>query len=85
MHQLQVIIELLGTPTEQELSFITNESAKQTIKTFSRRRKRQFSKPFIGCNPLALDLLEKMLVFDPSGRCTIDVSINDVETLTTQA
>ena len=74
MHQLQVIIELLGTPTEQDLSFITNDSAKQTIKTFSRRRKRQFKKPFTGCNPVALDLLEKMLVFDPSRRCSIDVS-----------
>lgn len=76
MHQLQVIIELLGTPTESEMSFISNDSAKNTIKSFSRHRRRHFNKPFEGCPPLAVDLLEKMLVFDPRGRCTIDVSTN---------
>jgi len=75
MHQLQVIIELLGSPP-QEMDFITNESAKRAIASFGRHRQRQFRRPFVGCNPLAVDLLEKMLVFDPHGRCTIEEALN---------
>eukprot|EP00511_Aplanochytrium_stocchinoi_P002829 CAMPEP_0204841488 /NCGR_PEP_ID=MMETSP1346-20131115/42284_1 /ASSEMBLY_ACC=CAM_ASM_000771 /TAXON_ID=215587 /ORGANISM="Aplanochytrium stocchinoi, Strain GSBS06" /LENGTH=100 /DNA_ID=CAMNT_0051979677 /DNA_START=9 /DNA_END=307 /DNA_ORIENTATION=+ len=77
MHQLQVIIETLGTPSPEEMDFITNESARNAIAGFARNRSgNKFSEPFAGCSPLAVDLLKKMLVFDPRGRITIDDALN---------
>lgn len=77
MHQLQVIIEMLGTPSPDEMDFISNSSARRTIQGFGKTRKRSLSKlpQFQNCNPAAIDLLERMLVFDPNGRCTIDEAL----------
>ncbi|GBG24548.1 Mitogen-activated protein kinase 1 [Hondaea fermentalgiana] len=77
MHQLQVIIEVLGTPSASDMDFITNPSARRAIQAFGRHRKRSLIKmsQFHGCNPLAIDLLQRMLVFDPRGRITIDEAL----------
>mmetsp|Transcript_7806 Transcript_7806/g.15486 ORF Transcript_7806/g.15486 Transcript_7806/m.15486 type:complete len:439 (+) Transcript_7806:376-1692(+) len=77
MHQLQVIIEILGTPSASEIDFISNPSARRAIQSFGRHRKRSLIKmsQFHGANPLAIDLLQRMLVFDPRGRITIDEAL----------
>jgi mitogen-activated protein kinase 1/3 len=77
MHQLQVIIEVLGTPTSEEMEFISNSSAKRAILSFGKHRKRNLGKmpQFAKANPMAIDLLQRMLVFDPRGRCSIDEAL----------
>jgi len=63
MHQLQVIIDMLGTPSEESLAFITNSMAKKAILELPKRQKRSFRDVLPDTNGHALDLLERMLIF----------------------
>jgi serine/threonine protein kinase len=76
MHQLEEIIGVLGTPNDESLAFITNSMAKRAIIQLPRRQRRPFSELFRGCNEQAVGLLERMLVFDPRERCTVDEALS---------
>ncbi|KAJ0400259.1 hypothetical protein ATCC90586_009312 [Pythium insidiosum] len=64
IHQLQIICEKLGTPTEDELHFVTSEKARRFMKNQPIKPGIPFAKMFPTAKPAAIDLLEKMLVFD---------------------
>ncbi len=71
--QLNIVFNVIGTPTEEDRPCITNEFAYQYIRSLPVRQKVPFSKVLPeGTNPLAIDLLEKMLVFNPKKRMSID-------------
>ena len=75
MHQLREIISVLGTPSDESLAFITNNMAKQAIQQLPKCHRRPFSEVFQGCNQEAVAVLERMLVFDPRDRCTVDEAL----------
>lgn len=70
--QLNIILEVIGTPNEENLSELTNPRAVHYIKSFKRREKRPFKMMFSGCNDEEIQVLEKMLVFSRKDRSTID-------------
>jgi mitogen-activated protein kinase 1/3 len=74
--QIQKIISILGSPTKEDVQFITNTQAKEFLFSLPRRTKQSFKSLFPKANPLALDLLSKMLVFNPSKRNTIQECIS---------
>ena len=51
---------------------ITVEKNKDFIKSLPRRKGKDFATVFKGANPDAIDLIKKMLTFDPSKRITVD-------------
>lgn len=69
--QLQLIIQLLGTPDESALSSIESEAARSVIAGMGYRPRTDLSAVFLGANPLALDLLSKMLEFDHRKRISV--------------
>jgi len=73
--QLTKIMELIGKPSPEFLSKITSKHAVSYINAMPDFEKRPFSEVFAGANPLAIDLLEKMLVLDPDHRITSDEAI----------
>ena len=75
MHQLQVIIEGLGTPSGEEMDFISNPAARKVIEAMGRRKPRRLGDRFPDSSDEAVDLLERMLVFDPRGRITIEEAL----------
>jgi serine/threonine protein kinase len=76
MHQLQLIVDVLGTPTDREMDFITNPAAKTAIKTRLHASKGVVLKDMLpGADPLAIDLLEQMLLFNPDDRCTVEEAL----------
>lgn len=75
VHQLKLITELLGTPDEDSLKFVRSENARRYVKQLPRFPRQQFSARFPSISPLALDLLGKMLVFDPNQRITVDEAL----------
>lgn len=72
-HQLQIIIEHIGSPTDDQLGWLKtqNPAAIRHIKALAGRRKVSWAKLFPSANPLAIDLLDKLLQFDPSKRLTV--------------
>lgn len=68
--QLKLILRLVGTPGAELLKKISSESARNYIQSLTQMPKMNFANVFIGANPLAVDLLEKMLVLDSDKRIT---------------
>ncbi|KAK3539937.1 hypothetical protein QTP70_019581 [Hemibagrus guttatus] len=68
--QLKLIMLLVGTPGPELLLKMSSESARNYINSLPQMPKRNFADVFIGANPLAVDLLEKMLVLDTDKRIT---------------
>lgn len=69
---VKMMIKVLGKPDEDQLKFITNEHALKYIQELPPTQPR---KPTDGVkyeNPLALDLIDKCLKFDPSKRLTVE-------------
>ena len=62
--------QLLGTPTESDLGFVRNEDARRYIRQLPRHPRQQLTRVFSHVHPLAIDLVDKMLTFDPTRRIT---------------
>jgi len=72
LDQLLRIIAVLGTPSLADMEYITNEKALNYMKSLPKRSKLPLKNLYPNANPLALDLLEKMLVFNPEKRYTAE-------------
>ncbi|XP_057977987.1 mitogen-activated protein kinase homolog NTF3-like [Malania oleifera] len=70
LDQLKLIISVLGSRQEADLAFIDNPKARTFISSFPYSKGIPFVQLFPEADPLAIDLLERMLVFDPSKRIT---------------
>ncbi|KAJ2105019.1 MAPK protein hog1 [Coemansia sp. RSA 922] len=70
VHQFSIITELLGTPPDDVIQTIGSENTLRFVQSLPRRKPVSFKARFPGIEPLAIDLLEKMLVFDPRKRIT---------------
>ncbi|XP_029974000.1 mitogen-activated protein kinase 14A isoform X1 [Salarias fasciatus] len=68
--QLKLIMKLVGIPGPELLMKISSESARNYISSLPQMPKRDFTDVFLGANPQAVDLLEKMLVLDTDKRIT---------------
>lgn len=72
LDQIQKIISILGTPKGDDLNYIKKEEAKEFLKKLAKRTKQTWSSLFPNSNPVALDLLGKMLMFNPKKRYTVE-------------
>ncbi|GMN36163.1 hypothetical protein TIFTF001_005790 [Ficus carica] len=72
VHQLRLLMELIGTPSEADLGFL-NENAKRYIRQLPLYCRQSFTEKFPHVHPAAIDLVEKMLTFDPRQRITVQV------------
>jgi mitogen-activated protein kinase 1/3 len=72
VHQLRLITELIGTPEDKDLGFLRNDNARRYIKQLPRHTRVPLTQKFKGINRAALDLVDKMLVFDPAERITVE-------------
>ena len=73
--QLNQILHYLGTPNEETLSRIGSPRAQDYVRNLPYMQKVAFSRLFSNANPDALDLLDKMLAFDPSSRISVEEAL----------
>ena len=66
-----MIFDIIGTPNEEEKSFITDKKALDYLDSFDLKQRADLSKRFPAITDLALDFLFKMLTFNPFLRPTI--------------
>lgn len=62
----------LGTPNEETLSRIGSPRAQEYVRNLPFMPKVPFQRLFPQANPDALDLLDRMLAFDPSSRISVE-------------
>lgn len=77
-NQLWLIIEVLGTPNMEDYYNIKLKRAREYIRSLPFVKKVPFANLFNSdaVNPLAIDLLENLLVFNPAKRITVDNALN---------
>ena len=79
VHQFSIITELLGTPPDDVIETIGSQNTLRFVTSLPKREKIPFSRKFQNADPLgsnlhssllilAIDLLERMLVFNPRAR-----------------
>ncbi|KAL6220609.1 hypothetical protein ACLB2K_008365 [Fragaria x ananassa] len=75
LNQLKLIINVLGSQQEPDIMFIDNPKARKFIKSLPYSRGTHFSRLYPQADPLAIDLLQRMLVFDPTKRITVSEAL----------
>lgn len=70
VHQFSIITDLLGSPPKDVIDTICSENTLKFVTSLPHRDPVPFSSRFQNLEPDAIDLLEKMLVFDPKKRIT---------------
>ena len=73
VHQLQLIFEVIGSPTNSQVAHITNQQARKFLDSQGGRRKMPLQSLFKDASPSALSLLDQFLLFDPEDRITGDI------------
>ncbi|THU72417.1 hypothetical protein C4D60_Mb04t11910 [Musa balbisiana] len=75
VHQLRLITELIGSPDDSSLGFLRSDNARRYVRQLPQYPKQEFCARFPTMSIGAIDLLEKMLVFDPSKRITVNEAL----------
>ncbi|KAG4950996.1 hypothetical protein JHK85_044863 [Glycine max] len=64
------------SPDDASLGFLRSDNARRYVKQLPQYPKQNFSARFPTMSPGAVDLLEKMLIFDPNRRITVDEALS---------
>lgn len=73
--QLLKIFDLIGTPSEEDRSFVTDNVAINYLATFKHREGVDLMVRFPGATEKGVDLLRKMLNFNPFFRISVEQAI----------
>jgi mitogen-activated protein kinase 1/3 len=74
--QMGKIVEVLGTPAEEDCSFISDPKAREYIFAFPPKRPINLKERYPSASDEAIDLLNKMLAFNPYFRISIEECLN---------
>ncbi|KAI5572649.1 hypothetical protein BDE02_10G026500 [Populus trichocarpa] len=77
VHQLDLMTDLLGTPSPEAIARVRNEKARRYLSSMRKKKPIPFSQKFPNADPLALRLLERMLAFEPKDRPTAEEALAD--------
>lgn len=76
MDQLRKTVEMVGVPSEEDCSFISDKDARRTVSQMGSRPSKRLENVLSACSPLALDLIRKMLQFDPRKRISVEEALD---------
>lgn len=68
VHQLELITDLLGTPSPESMAKVENEKARRFLQNMPKKAPVPLEKHFVGVHPQLVHLIGKMIMFDPSER-----------------
>ena len=70
LDQLNVIFDVIGTPSDEDINRVKHDKARMYLKGLAHRPGVPLKEKYPGADPRAIDLLSKMLAFDPERRLT---------------
>lgn len=76
IQQMNLIFDVLGTPSKEDTKFVTNPKALQYIQSMEGKPPVPLKQIYPKANPLALDLMEKMLTFNPKKRISVEEALD---------
>ena len=71
-HQLVLIFNILGSPTEEDYRAIKSWRAKDYIRHMQLQKKTPWNFIFPNATAIALDLLDRLVAFNPEKRITVE-------------
>ena len=74
--QLAVIFDVLGTPNDDDISYVTDAKAIGYLKSFTPIERINMAAKYPGANQDGIDLLNRMLQFNPYFRISVDEALN---------
>ncbi|KAM0915290.1 hypothetical protein ACQ4PT_010951 [Festuca glaucescens] len=77
VHQLDIMTDLLGTPSSETLSRIRNEKARRYLSCMRKKHPVPLTQKFPNADPLAVHLLGRLLAFDPKDRPSAEEALAD--------
>lgn len=75
IHQFSIITELLGTPPDEVINTIGSENTLRFVRSLPKRERQPLVSKFVDSESEVVDLMERMLVFDPRQRITAAESL----------
>ena len=72
INQIEKIIELLGKPSQADVDSLQSVMAKECLNQINLGKKKSFSSAFGMMDREGLDLLRKMLAFNPDKRYSVE-------------
>jgi len=75
LNQIEKVLELIGKPKPDDIESIESPHAATILSSISVTKKRSFQNFFPNASEAALDLLRRLLVFNPNNRLTIEEAL----------
>ena len=75
IEQIRCIVDIVGSPDEEDLQFVRGERARAFMQRLKGRPKVPWRNLYPSANSSALDLLEKLLQFNPGKRITVEEAL----------
>ncbi|KAH7441269.1 hypothetical protein KP509_03G031600 [Ceratopteris richardii] len=75
VHQFSSITEVLGSPTDAELAYVRSENAIRYLNQLPWYPREPLAAKFLHVPPLAIDLIERMLKYNPAERITAEEAL----------
>lgn len=69
------ILGILGSPSQEDLNCIINEKARSYLQSLTPKPKVPWNRLYPEADPKALDLLDKMLTFNPHKRIAVEEAL----------
>jgi mitogen-activated protein kinase 1/3 len=73
---MAVIFEVIGTPSDEDKSYVTDAKALEYLSAFPPRPRVDLHSLYPGAGDDAIDLLQRVLVFNPYFRISVDEALN---------